>query len=108
MLRNLESNGHHDIELTKYGKAVVTTKNGQRCYKFPDAQANEAFDYVLKNTTCPVKADNFKAGVRRSGFAGGALISTMQLVCDPVGNILRPGKAVVVVQHAFGLAQNKP
>ena len=66
VLRGLEGKGHHDIEITKYGKAVPETQNGQRCYTFPNAKTDESFDYVLSTTNgASVRIDNFfKAGAR--------------------------------------------
>ena len=109
ILRSLEMKGHHDIEITKYGKAKPETQDGQRCYTFPDAKPEENFDYVLNANAGAVKVENFfKAGARREGFAGGVLTATTRLLFDPVGNILRPGKAVVVTNASFELNQGKP
>ena len=45
---------------------------------------------------------------RRADFAGGVLVESTRLLFDPVGNILRPGKAIVLVRDAFSLAKGKP
>jgi hypothetical protein len=63
MLRYLETKGHHDIQLTKYGKCEPKTVNGQRCYEFPEDNKDQNFDYVLTASTAVTKADNvFRSG----------------------------------------------
>ena len=44
----------------------------------------------------------------RTGFAGGVLVESTKLLFDPVGNILHPFKAIVLVRDAFSLAKGKP
>lgn len=67
ILRLLEAKGHHDVQITKYGKAVPKTVDGQRCYEFPDMSNEQNFDYILSgatNTTGQIKTDNFfRSGV---------------------------------------------
>ena len=109
ILRKLDMAGHHDVQITKYGKAKPETQNGQRSYTFPDAKAEENFDYVLNTNSGTVKMDNFfKAGARREGFTGGVFTPTTRFLFDPVGSFLRPGKAVVVTRAAFHLHKGKP
>ena len=45
---------------------------------------------------------------RREGFTGGVLTATTRFIFDSVGNLLRPGKAVVVTNASFSLNEGKP
>jgi hypothetical protein len=66
ILRSLESKGHFNIKLTKYGMAKPTTAAGVGRYEFPDVDPNTNIEYVLTNG--PIAVEPTKDSIFQMGL----------------------------------------
>jgi hypothetical protein len=115
IVRDLEATTGATPKMTSYGQLVPNCKTGKHQYLFELPEGHEghkalAFVPVRPSKASPAQAHDFFASVlhRDTGVGQGVLTVCWRLCHDPINNIIRPVKPVVVTGKRVVLKRGHP